>query len=125
VERIVTKPKERKVKTRNGEVTVENKKDRKVPEDIKVKEKVSVGMDALKGIIAGLIDEKLKNMVVQGQGEIPIMQRSQPSVEIKFDGKDKVSWTVKAYADTVEQAFKEAEAVHDTMMEENGEDEDE
>ena len=129
VERIVSKSKKQKVETKNGEVEVENKKDREVPEEIKIRkikdgyvaekvtpEAMKAFVDNLRGLVEATIDEKLKNMSIQGGGEIPIMQRSQPSVEVKFDGKDKVSWTIKAYADSVDEAMKQAHGMNEKML---------
>lgn len=60
------------------------------------------------------VEDMVEDDVLEEEGvedlvyEYAVMKRSQPSVEIKQDAKGNVSYTVKAYADTLEAAVTDA-----------------
>jgi len=99
----------RKFKTKDKkDVVVQEKKAR----DVKEVKKEAIPIETLKHIISTIVQNQLKEQVTS-RGQVPtepfnVLQRSQSSVEIKRDAKNKVVFTIKAYADTSFLAAKDA-----------------
>lgn len=141
---VVSKVKDKAVVSGGKVVKVEDKVNRNIAPEVKEKPKsdwdtispaervfrlvkklweVVMNDDKLKTLaVEKLIEAKIVaksalQQTIPGQLEIPIMQRSQPSIEVKYDGKDKLSWTVKTYADSVVDATELALAEARKLLE--------
>lgn len=142
--KVVEKVKEKAVVNKGKVVKVEDKNNRTIKpevkqpvvtkfEDLSPPEQVIRVVKKLVDTIAGSGDlEKLAKDTLERAGllivktavgksipgnlEIPIMQRSQPSIELKYDGKEKLAWTIKTYADNVEECTKLALAEAEKLM---------
>ena len=130
----VTKVKEkekpvRKFTTKDKkEVVVQNKEERdvkEVKEDSGKKQSVDI-----KKMISDLIKIQFEDYATS-RGQVPtgtefqVIQRSQSSVEIKKDAKDKIVFTIKAYADTTFNAAVEAIENFNKVIQEVDSDEEE
>lgn len=123
------KPVQRKIAHQKKVVTVTDKdaKPKSVaevkPEPTTTEKKTisPAGIERLVAIIEervrSYVDQLVKATVVPGNVEIPIYQRSQPSLELKRDSKGAFSYTIKCYADTLEDSLKQVTKINNELVE--------
>jgi len=123
------KPVQRKIAHQKRVVTVEDKgaKPKSVAEvkpEATTTEKRTISPAGIERLVAviedrvrGYVDQLVKTTVVPGSVEIPIYQRSQPSLELKRDSKGAFSYTIKCYADSLDESLKEVTWINNELVE--------
>ena len=107
VSKVVTKPKTKEVKvdSQKKPVTVEDKKNREAPK----KEDPVVVEEQVKEKVIDRAEERGEVVQIDSTRFV-LLQRSQASVEIASNAKGELTFKVKAYGDTAEQACNDAVA---------------